>query len=307
MGQLECRGCGSHRLETVFNRDATGGSAAPLLFCPDCLLVQAGGSMPADCLFGSAYDFLSASRPGRIRSAADTALELTTSLGLGSDSLVLELGSNDGTLLRAFAARGVRVLGVDPAPLPVRAAGEAGIPTIRAFFTEEVASWLTRQGHAADLVIARDVLGEVAEINDFVAGIARVLKPEGHVAVEFVSIVDRIQNGIAAEPCGESVLVLSLSALERLFRRHGLHLNEATRLASGAIRVLAGTATRRSPALEVLLRAERENGIERAEFYRGAGTAERTANRRRDRRAHLPEPSAVAAPRRAGRPATAPH
>lgn len=312
MRKLECRGCGSRHLEPVFNRDATGtvGRTPSRLFCPDCLLVQAGESTPADRRFaggrfGSADDFLGAGRPGRIRSAADTAQALTTSLGLGPDSLVLELGSNDGTLLRAFAERGVRVLGVDPAPLAACAAGDAGILTIRAFFTEEVASWLAGQGHAADLVVVRDVLGKVAEINDFVAAIARVLKPEGHVVVEFVSIVDRIGSDAAVEPCGESVLAFSLSALERLFRRHGLHLNDATRLASAAIRALAGTAARRSAALEALLHEERESGVERADSYRGADTAERRAGDGRDRRATLPAPSAIAARRRTGRPPNA--
>jgi SAM-dependent methyltransferase len=303
---LECRGCGLRHLESVFNQDATGepGTAATLVFCPDCLLVQAGESAPPDRVFGTAYQSLSADRPGRIRGAAETAQELTTSFGLGPDSLVLELGSNDGTLLRAFFERGVRTLGVDPAPLPTRAAADAGIPTIRAFFVEEVAGWLVRQGQAADLVVARDVLGEVAEINDFVAGIARVLKPDGRVAVEFVSIVDRIESGVAEERCGAKVLALSLSALDRLFRRHGLHLNDAKRLASGAIRALASSAAGRSPALEALLAEERESGVERAEFYRRAGAANASAA---DGRAPAPllDPTAIAARRRATRSAAA--
>ena len=278
-----------------------------LVFCHNCALVQAGASLPPDLVLRSSPPGLAGQAPARVRAAEARAAELVERCGLGWGSLVVGIGSNDGTMLAPFAARGIEVLGVDPAPLAAQRAAEAGIPTLRAFFGETLAETLARRGDVADLVLAGGALRRAGDLADLVGGIARLLKPEGVVALEFYSIVD-IESGGTARIRHDTVFHLSLTALARDLDAHGLHLNDAARSgAAGRIAAIAGHATRRSARLDELLEEERALGVADASLYRRllASEPEPVEEPVIRRRTPVSAAAAIAAGRRARRAAVA--
>ncbi len=133
---------------------------APLrvLFCRNCTLVQIGETLDPASLFGDAYRYHSSSSETVLKQAQENASRLRRKMKLDQSSLIVEIGSNDGYLLKNFLDRGSRVLGVDPAPSPVQVADNAGIPTWREFFTTELAHRMVDKGLQADIVIANNVL-----------------------------------------------------------------------------------------------------------------------------------------------------
>jgi SAM-dependent methyltransferase len=278
----ECRVCGSRQLDPVLDRatpparppvaaprarpDAAAGTSPGLVFCRGCALLQASAALPADLLL-RLPPLLAARSPARVRAAADAARALVGRHRLAPGALVLAIGSNDGTLLRPFAAAGLEVLGIELAEAPARRAAEAGIPTLRAFFGEELATVLARQGKAADLVLAGGALGRAPDLDDLVAGIARLLKPEGGVFLSFASVLAATD---ADERVREDrVFHHSLTSLARLLARHGLHLNDADAPGrDGRTAAHASLATGRSAALARLLEEEEARGVADPALYR---------------------------------------
>jgi SAM-dependent methyltransferase len=321
----ECRVCGGRHLDPIRDlgaaplagaRSSEADAARPervwplgLVFCPRCALLQASATVPADLLAGLPQR-LAPPSPARIRAAGERAAEIIDRYRLGPGSLVLGLGSGDGTGLAPFAARGIETLGVEPAALAARRADESGIPTLRAFFGDELAATLLRQRKAADLILAGGVLARAPDLDDLVAGMARILKPDGALVLDVVSVVDRIDGGAALAVDHERIFHHSLTGLARLLRRHGLHPNDVRPPGvDGRMRIHASAAAAQSAALRRLLADEHERGVADAAFYRSlivtAEAADELGAASLDH--HLPPPVAIAArrrPRRAvvGRP-----
>ena len=111
---------------------------------------------------------------------------------------MVEIASNDGYLLRNFVAKGVPVLGIDPAEAPARAAIEADVPTLNTFFGLALARELREQGRMADLILANNVLAHVADLNGLVEGIATLLKPTGMAVLEMPYLVDLIERHLVS-------------------------------------------------------------------------------------------------------------
>ena len=151
--------------------------------CAQCLLVQVEPVVPPGAIF-SEYAYFSSYSTSWLAHCAVYARAVTARLGLGTWSMVIEVASNDGYLLRNFVEAGVPVLGVEPAANVAEVAVAAGIPTDVAFFGRDHAADVLRRGQAADLVIANNVLAHVPDLDDFVGGLAAVLKPEGVLTVE---------------------------------------------------------------------------------------------------------------------------
>jgi SAM-dependent methyltransferase len=161
--------------------------------CSKCLLVQVDQAVPAEEIF-SDYAYFSSYSDTWLEHASRFAELARERLRLDSDSLVLELASNDGYLLRNFVAAGVPVLGVEPAANVAKVAVEAGVPTEVAFFGRGLAEELSGRGVAADLVVANNVLAHVPDLDDFVRGLARVLKPEGVISIEVPHLLRMIER-----------------------------------------------------------------------------------------------------------------
>jgi SAM-dependent methyltransferase len=184
---------------------------------------------------------------------------------------VVELASNDGYLLRHFQERGIRVLGIDPAPGPVAAARELGIETRCEFFTTALAGSLRADGVRADVVIANNVLAHATDTNDFVAGIRRLVRDDGIVVIEVPYVRDLVDHGEFDTIYHEHLCYFSVTSLVALFERHGLHLNDVRRLPihGGSLRLYVEPEARTGDAVRELLEEEHRLGLDRADYYQG--------------------------------------
>jgi SAM-dependent methyltransferase len=244
--------------------------------CPACRMVQLDHVVDASGIFQDYAYFSSASASWQdhARRYCDA---MTDRLGLGPGSLVIEVASNDGYLLKNFVARGVPCLGVEPAANVAEVAIAAGVPTEIAFLTPETAARIVAaQGRGADLVIANNVLAHVPDINGFAEGLAGLLAPEGVLTVEtphLLALVDGVQFDTIYH---EHFAYWSLLAVERLFARHGLTVFDLEHLPThgGSLRLFASRAPRApSETLLAQRRAEAARGLEGDDFYRGFNAA----------------------------------
>ena len=214
--------------------------------CEACKLVQVDYDVAPEELFGNYVYFSSYSDEwlAHARRYADMAVGR---FGLGADSLVVELASNDGYLLKNFVDRGIPVLGIDPSDTVARAAEKIGVPTLVEFFGETVAGRLASEGRRADLIIGNNVLAHVPRLNDFVAGIATLVKPTGAVTIEFPHLLKLIEHVEFDTIYHEHFSYLSLFAIEQVFARHGLRIHEAEELPThgGSLRIFAAPDSRR--------------------------------------------------------------
>jgi len=239
-------------------------------FCPGCTLLQVTETIPPDILYRRDFPYFSASSPALLKHSAEHAEELVRNYELGPFSFVVEVASNDGYLLRNFVDRGIGCLGIDPADGPVAAAKAIGVPTIHDFFGSRCADRLASEGKLADVVIANNVVAHVDDINDFVAGFARVLKPTGVAVFECAYALDMIQHCEFDTILHEHVFYHTLHGLTPLFERHGLYLNDVKRLPvhGGSLRLTVSRSPARSVELDALFAHEAALGLDKEWFYK---------------------------------------
>jgi SAM-dependent methyltransferase len=283
--ETACRACGGGTLQTVveFGRTPLADrllSAADLarpearvpltlVFCPACSLVQIAETVAPEVLFGGDYPYFSSVSSTLLAHARANVLELIERQGLGPQSLVVEIASNDGYLLKNFVERGIPVLGIDPAAAPAAAATAAGVRTLNVFFGRDLARRLRADERPADLIIANNVLAHVADLNGLVEGIALLLAPHGEAVLEMPYVADLIDSCEFDTIYHQHLCYFGVSALDRLFRRHGLFVNDVRRLAihGGSLRLYVGHSEAVQPAVGELLAAERRGGLDRLEPY----------------------------------------
>jgi hypothetical protein len=290
-----CRSCGSSELHTflslgktplsdnILTEEQLGGPEPrfPLdvAYCPECTLVQILEAVPEDVLFVDNYLYFSSFSDHLLQHSRAHALELIESRGLGKDSFVVEVASNDGYLLKNFAEQGIRVLGVDPAPDQAKAAREIGVPTIEEFFGVDTALAIRAEHGAADVVIAKNVMAHVPELNDFVGGMAALVSDDGIVTVENPYVRDLVEHGEFDTIYHEHYYYYSCTAVDILMRRHGLSLNHIEYfpdLHGGTLRWHMGKRADVSPTVTEYLTRERETGMTEFPYYRDfAVTVER--------------------------------
>lgn len=241
-----------------------------LAFCSACGLVQLLETRPAAEMFGDDYVYMAAVSEDLMAHGRDNARELIERLRLNASSLVVEVASNDGAMLANFQAAGIPVLGIDPARHPAAAAAERGIETVTDFFGLDLAKALTAQSRLADLIIANNVVAHVADPNDLAAGMAALLADGGTAVVEFPYVRDLIESVAFDTIYHEHRCYFSLTAADRLFRRHGLFVNDVRRLAihGGSLRLYLSKEDRRLDSVSRLLADEEQDGVASLAFYR---------------------------------------
>lgn len=296
--QIECcRACASTALDTVFDlgsmplSDGFCASATepdaryPLqvLFCADCGLAQLAHTVAPTILFADDYPYYSSYSDTVVENARANVAAALARHPVSADGLVVEIASNDGYLLQHVRNKGIPVLGIDPAAGPVAAARKIGIDTKHAFFSSAVATELCDQGLRADLIFANNVLAHVAELSSFVEGLFYLLRDDGLAIIEVPYLRRLLDHGEFDTIYHEHLCYFSVTALERLFRRHGLFLNdvELIDIHGGSLRLFV--ERRANPSLEVrrLLDEERADGLDTAAAFQGF------AHQVQDLRAHL--------------------
>ena len=288
-GPTACRSCGNTDLQQVLSLGRTPLANAllnvdqlsadeetfplDLAFCPQCTLVQISETVSPEKLFRE-YFYLSSFSDTMLRHAADIATRMIDERGLGPNSLVVELASNDGYLLKQYKSAGVRVLGIEPAVNIARVAQEEhGIPTIPEFFTEFLARMLRLSDFDPDVVHANNVLAHVADLNDFVFGLGILLKIDGVAIIEVPYVKDMIDACEFDTIYHEHLSYFSLTALDELFRRNLLNIWRVERLPihGGTLRIFA--SYKRDPDDSVLqLLAEEAGWVRNSSFYTDFGT-----------------------------------
>jgi hypothetical protein len=223
-----------------------------------------------EVLFGRDYPYYSSFSDTLLQHSRENALSLIRSQKLGPDSLVVELASNDGYLLKNFKEQGVPVLGIDPAEGPAHEAEKIGIPTMCEFFGIDLANQLRSAGIRADVVIGNNVLAHVADLNGFVAGIAALLTEEGTAVIEAPYLKDLIDHCEFDTIYHEHHCYFSVSAVDKLFARHGLTLTEVEHhsIHGGTLRYFAKRHGKRGESVHSYLESEAKAGLTAPAYYR---------------------------------------
>lgn len=241
------------------------------LVCEDCLLVQLKQYVSPSHIF-SEYAYFSSYSTSWVQHARTYCETIKQRFNLGPNSLVVEIASNDGYLLQHLLPLGIPVLGIEPAANVARTAIDKGIPTRIEFFGESLARELQYEGKRADIIVANNVLAQVPDLNDFVAGLAILLKPEGVITLEFPHIEKLISQNQFDTIYHEHFSYFSLCTVESLAARHRLKVIDVEELPThgGSLRVyLAHSASTRplNNRVGAVIGRERSAGICSIERY----------------------------------------
>lgn len=242
--------------------------------CESCWLVQVDEDVPPAKIFNETYAYFSSFSESWLAHARAYAGMMAERLHLGPESLVIEIASNDGYLLRNFVERGIPVLGIEPSGSVAAAAEGIGVPTLVEFFGEAVAERLHDEGRRPDLICSANVLAHVPDIDDFVAGVARLLTGEAVYTVEFPHLLRLIREVQFDTIYHEHYSYLSLLAVETIFAAHGLRVFDVEELPThgGSLRVYAclkQAGHREGPGLAGVRADERAARLDSAEGYAG--------------------------------------
>jgi 2-polyprenyl-3-methyl-5-hydroxy-6-metoxy-1,4-benzoquinol methylase len=288
MHQPSCRLCGA-RLHTslldlgdvpLANRTVASDEAErsyrlQALICDSCMLVQVPDVAGRDVV-SPPDPFLSSRLPSAVEHARRFAEAMCHRLSLDEDALVIEIGSNDGYLLRHFQVARVPVLGIEAAARPAAVANDGGVPTEIGYFSAETAMEIAVRHGRADLVVANNVLPHVPDLFDFAAGFAGILRPNGILVLEaphLLSLMQRLQFDAFRH---DTYAYLSLQVVERILRSVGMRVFDAERLTDhgGSLRIYACHAVSTHgarPGLKAVRTAEAQARLDQPEFYVGFG------------------------------------
>jgi SAM-dependent methyltransferase len=252
---MKCRHCGAPIKHTVMDLGFAPPSNAYLTeedlakpekyyplkikVCDQCWLVQTDEHAQADELFGPEYAYFSSTSSGWLAHAKSYAEHITRKLGLDDQSLVIEVASNDGYLLKNFIAAGIPCLGIEPTDSTAEVAVKLGIPVLREFFCADLGIRLKANGQIADLIIGNNVFAHVPDINDFTRGLKLVLKPGGTITLEFPHLMRLIEQVQFDTFYHEHFSYLSLNSVSRIFLAAGLRIWNVEKLPThgGSLRV----------------------------------------------------------------------
>ena len=243
--------------------------------CTTCWLVQTEDYAHVEELFASDYAYFSSFSSSWLQHAETYVGTMAERFELGASSHVVEIASNDGYLLHYVKDRGIPCLGVEPTASTAAAARVRGIDVVEEFFGVALADRLVAEGRAADLTAANNVLAHVPDINDFVAGFARLLRPSGVATFEFPHLMRLVADCQFDTIYHEHFSYLSMTAVDRIFAANGLMVFDVEELPThgGSLRVFA---QRRdlgkrpvTAAVARLLATEDGAGLQSTEYYSG--------------------------------------
>jgi SAM-dependent methyltransferase len=242
--------------------------------CGSCWLVQTEDYAQADELFSSDYAYFSSTSTGWLAHAAIYASQMAEQLKLNASSLVIEIASNDGYLLKNFVAAGIPCLGIEPTLSTAIAAELLGIAVLREFFGEALGKRLADNGQQADLIAGNNVYAHVPDINDFTRGLKAALKPGGTITLEFPHLMRLIEYTQFDTVYHEHFSYLSLFTVERIFRAAGLRVWNVEELPThgGSLRVYGchdEDAKAPTSAVQKMLNEEAHRGLQKLSTYRG--------------------------------------
>ncbi len=242
--------------------------------CDQCFLVQMEACATREQIF-SDYPYFSSYSDSWLRHSEAYCGNITARLELNRESMVLEVGSNDGYLLQYFRRLGVPMLGVEPAGNVAKTALERGVPTLVRFFGAQLASQLASEGNRADLIVGNNVIAQVPDLNDFVAGLKTVLKPTGVLTLEFPHLLRLIQDSEFDTIYHEHFSYFSFRTMVTILTAHGLTVFDVELLSThgGSLRIYArltgNPAHPIQPAVGALMAVEERFGLATLEGYQG--------------------------------------
>ena len=240
--------------------------------CDQCWLVQTEDYAQADELFSPEYAYFSSTSTGWLAHAKRYAEKMTNELELNAKSLVIEVASNDGYLLKNFVAAGIPCLGIEPTDSTAVAAEQLDITVIREFFGEALGQQLAAKGQQADLIAGNNVYAHVPDINDFTRGLKAALKQEGTITLEFPHLMRLVEQAQFDTVYHEHFSYLSLQTVSRIFAAAGLRVWNVEELPThgGSLRVYGchqDDPRSTQPAVSNVLQAEVQHGLQDLNTY----------------------------------------
>lgn len=240
--------------------------------CDQCWLVQTEDYAQADELFSPEYAYFSSTSSSWLAHAKGYVEKMIAELGLNDKSMVIEVASNDGYLLKNFVAADIPCLGIEPTDSTAKAAEELGVPVLREFFGEDLGKRLSAKGQQADLIVGNNVYAHVPDINDFTKGLKVALKPGGTITLEFPHLMRLIEQAQFDTVYHEHFSYLSLQTVSRIFDKVGLRIWNVEELPThgGSLRIYGchQSDTRSTDAaVTSVLQAEVQRGLQDLNTY----------------------------------------
>jgi len=288
MGECRCRFCGALLTRTFADLGMSPPSNAYLdegglhrmepyyplhaRVCDTCWLVQVEAFESPEAIFGD-YAYFSSYSESWLRHAQAYSQAMIARFGLGAKSSVVEIASNDGYLLQYFRQAGVPVLGIEPARNIATVAEQKGIRTLCQFFGTATARQLVADGQQVDLLLGNNVLAHVPDLNDFVAGLKILLRPQGVITLEFPHLLRLIADNQFDTIYHEHFSYFSLLTVEQVLTQHGLSLFDVEELPThgGSLRIFARHAEMTFPQtsdhVERIKAGERAAGLDHPRTY----------------------------------------
>ena len=285
---MKCRHCSSELTQTFLDLGFAPPSNAYLtkddltkpekyyplkvMVCDQCWLVQTEDYAQADELFDSEYAYFSSTSTGWLKHAKEYAENMTQTLGLNEKSLVIEVASNDGYLLKNFVEKKIPCLGIEPTASTARAAEGLGIPVLQEFFGEKLGKRLAEEGRQADLIAGNNVYAHVPDINDFTLGLKAALKTNGTITLEFPHLMRLIEFNQFDTIYHEHFSYLSLYTVTKIFKVAGLRVWNVEELSThgGSLRIYGcheADIRHTLPSVQVTLEEEKKRGLLNLSVY----------------------------------------
>ena len=243
-----------------------------VMVCDQCWLVQTEDYAQADELFDSEYAYFSSTSTGWLEHAKRYAKKMTQELGLNEKSLVIEVASNDGYLLKNFVAKSIPCLGIEPTASTAAAAEALGIPVLREFFGEQLGKQLAKEGRVADLIAGNNVYAHVPDINDFTRGLKAALKSSGTITLEFPHLMRLVEFNQFDTIYHEHFSYLSLYTVTKIFKAAGLRVWNVEELPThgGSLRIYGcheSDDRHDLPVVQEILEREKQYGLQDLTIY----------------------------------------
>lgn len=298
-----CRGCDSNHLVSVLDlgdqplpaeygqskNDVLERFPLHLRICKDCGLGQLGEYVLPDRIFHNTYPYLSSASKYWVSHAKKFASEMTYSLSLGTDNLVVELGSNDGYLLSQFQKLGVPVLGVEPPENTAEIARQAGVPTISKFFGEDLANDILADYGHPKLIVVNNVYAHVPDQQDFTRGMAVLADDSTIITIENPSFDTLLEKGLFDTIYHEHYSYLTAHSVDAVAKKCGLNLFRVERLPThgGSNRYYLSLSREPDETVESVLADEKKSGLFSEDNWREfSASSEQAINGLRDWFAH---------------------